>query len=269
MGLDASAAQDSSGSAEPRAIAGRGYARTFADEFDELDYGPLGRPGHKWYNGVPPNNFPAAPRDCFSVNNSILTITARDRDGKWDAPNLCTAWGGGGTYFEGDTYFEASIKPSNWTAFWAFGRHLLEGGSVDARDPNTWFAEIDFLETSETDFPNATFHAIHKNTGGRGGIRDETNNRETTGYTAPAGVKQICGAWHVFACWRTASLVTFYVDDIAVCALKPYASTGQPLAVILGIGMGGVNTGHTTPIPRGARSVSCEIDWVRVWQKRS
>lgn len=254
-------------SAEPRALQGLGYARTFADDFHELDYGLIGRPGHKWYNGVPPNHYPSVPRDCFAVADSVLTITARNRNGKWDDPNLCTAWGRGGTYFDGDAYFEALIRPSNWTAFWAFGRHVLEGGSVDRRDPNTWFAEIDFLETSETDFPNSTFHAIHRNTGGNGGVRDETNQGATTGYSAPARLKPICGAWHKFACWRTASIVRFYVDDHEVCALKPYPSTAQPLAVILGIGMGGVNTGHTEPVPKGARAVSCDIDWVRVWQK--
>ena len=230
------------------------YRLVFSDEFERLD---IGRIGHKWTNGyrLIKNDLPS---DALSVSGSVLTITG-------DRNNISTCYedASGGTFFRGG-YFEARIWSTNWTAFWMMSMHQSLSRPTVARDPMTWAAEIDIIETDETTYPVSVFDALHKNTGNGGGVKDDVNHGARNGFDSPVG--PIVGQWHNFSALITPKSVDWFVDGVRTLSCASYESTWQPMALILGVGNGGVVAGWGSPAARAHDPAFCRIDWVRVWQ---
>ncbi len=233
----------------PQAVASGMTKLRFDEECKSaLDIG-YGTDGHKWnagmwYQAVPPTS-------DFSLNNGVLTIT--DPNGV----NLCTQYhdASGGTYFTGG-YFEAYMLCNDWSAFWLYCAAAPTHSTI-ASNPLTWNNELDIIE-SDGGYPNVATTTIHKNTNGNGGVPDLQNTNNVNTISNPP----LIGQWHIFGLLWTQSQVTWYVDNVQVCTAPTYASTWQPVQLILGVGPGGVLGSASTVLPPVV-----QIKWVRVWQQ--
>jgi beta-glucanase (GH16 family) len=240
----------------PQAVAA-GFRRL---SFDEECKGPLdigyGSRGHKWNAGLWYEPIP--PSSDFEVKNGVLTITATATSGV----NLCTQYHdfSGGTYFQGG-YFEARMRCSDWSAFWLYcaDRPTVNGNLVLPSNPRTWTNEIDVIETDPGKArTNTVFCTVHKNTSSDGGVPDVQNHPDY--FTISNGPVE--GVWHTYGVLWTQTEVTWYVDNVKIASVPPYASTWQPVQLILGVGPGGCNGGASTVLPP-----TTQVQWVRVWEK--
>lgn len=252
LGLHASKlyAATSPPAAPPQALA-NGYSNLiFSDEFDVMPDIGYGTDGHKWNAGLwwetPPS--PSA----FSQAGSVLTIQASATQ----AVDLCTQYHdySGGERFMGG-YFEARMNCFDWSAFWllCWDRPTVYGSKVDPNNPLTWTNEIDIVET-DPGYPYSAWCTLHKNSSGDS-LPDQQNY--------PAEMKlntASVGYWHNYGLLWTQAQLTWFIDEIPVLILPPYASTWQPVQLILTASPGGVNGSQSKTLPPITK-----VDYVRVW----
>jgi hypothetical protein len=240
---------------EPAPIAGKGYALAFEDDFDTLDVGETGHrwTPHLWYERP-------ASSDHYSAAQSVLTLRCLKRGGAWEGINLATEWADtrGGTFFRGG-YFEARMKvPRAWPAFWLFSANHSRGVAKNAADPRTLCAEIDIYE-GDSAHPTYFCGALHRNTSGQGGVRDEYNHNNCQN----PGI-DLTQDWHLFSVLWTRREVVWYLDRVETHRAPAFDSTWQDAFLILGIEPGGVLRGPLPPPDQNA--VDLLVDWVRVWR---
>jgi beta-glucanase (GH16 family) len=224
--------------------------------FDEEFTGPLdigyGTSGHKWNAGLWWEPVPSS--SAFHIQNHVLTITASASQNV----ELCTQYhdASGGTYFQGG-YFEASMRCTDWSAFWLYcaKRPQIYGNLISVSNPLSWTNEIDIVETDPGSF-NAVWCTLHKNTSGDGGVPDGQNNPDQFNVPYP-----VLGVWHTYGVLWTRDQITWYVDNVKVASVAPYQSTWQPVQLILSAQPGGVNGSPSSVLPP-----TTEVQWVRVWQ---
>ena len=234
----------------PRAVSAGFSDLIFAEEFDRTPDIGFGTDGHKWNAGLWWEPVPSP--NAFNVSDGILTITA----GTNNDVNLCTQYhdASGGTQFLGG-YFEARMSCFDWSAFWLFcwDRPWVYGNKVLPSNPLTWTNEIDIVET-DGGYPNAVWCTLHSNSSGDS-LPDQQNYPARINLNTSA-----LGAWHVYGLLWTQNALTWFVDDIPVLTVPPYASTWQPVQLILTAAPGGVAGSASRTVPPITR-----IDWVRVW----
>jgi beta-glucanase (GH16 family) len=97
---------------------------------------------------------------------------------------------------------------------------------------------------------------LHQNSSGDGGVPDAMNSNNRHDTNTP-----LVGYWHNYGLLWTPNQLTWYVDEIPIMSLPPYASTNQPTQLILTAGAGGVNGS-----PSKTNPPIIKVDWVRVWQ---
>ncbi len=258
IGAAALAAAPAAAAARPDApapIAGKGYGLAWADEFDTLDIGEIGRrwTPHLWYER-------AAGPDHYAVANSILTIKCLRRGGTWDGCDLATEWADtrGGSFFRGG-YFEARMKvPRAWPAFWLFSVNHSRGVVPRSGNPATLCAEIDVYE-GDSAHPTYFCGALHRNTGNYGAIKDEYNHNNCHDLRV-----DLTRDWHDYAVLWTRSEVIWYLDGAETHRAPAFDSTWQDDFIVLGLQPGGLLGG---PMPADASEVDLLVDWVRVWTK--
>jgi hypothetical protein len=237
----------------PAPLAGRGFNLVWADEFDTLD---IGATGHRWA----PNlwyEHPAGP-DQYAVADSILTLKCLRRGEDWAGCQLATEWADtrGGSFFRGG-YFEARMKvPRAWPAFWLFSANHSRGVTPRRDDPATLCGEIDIYE-GDSAHPNWFCGALHRNTGGQGGINDQYNHNNCQDLRV-----DLTRDWHDYAVLWTERAVIWYLDGRETHRAPAYDSTWQDAFIVLGIEPGGLLGG---PMPPEAGEVDLLVDWVRVW----
>jgi beta-glucanase (GH16 family) len=228
--------------------------------FDEEFQGPLdvgfGTTGHKWNAGLWWE--PVPPTSSFAVKDGVLTIT-----GNSSTPvELCTQYHdfSGGTYFQGG-YFEARVFCTDWSAFWLYSqeRPTVFGNLVLPADPTTWTNEIDIVET-DPGHPNTVYSTIHKNSSGDGGVPDAQNIPDFA-TISPGPVE---GAWHIYGCLWTRDQINFYVDNVLTLTTTPFASSFNPVQLVLTAQPRGVAGGASNVLPP-----ITQVDWVRVWNTQA
>ena len=148
------------------------------------------------------------------------------------------------------------MRAQDWSSFWLFAAVPPLGHPVIASDPKTWTNEIDIME-SDPSTPAKVWCTLHSNSSSSGGVKDQQNNPNY--YPMPNG-GSIIGQWHTYGLLWTENALTWYVDNVRIVTLPSYASTWQPVQLILGVGPGGVNGGTSTVLPP-----TVQVDWVRVW----
>jgi beta-glucanase (GH16 family) len=250
LGVKRSTAKAAAQRPPPLAVSAGFSNLIFDEEFDRRPDIGFGSDGHKWNAGLWWETIPSP--NAFSVSDSILTITA----GANDEVNLCTQYhdASGGTRFLGG-YFEARMSCTDWSAFWLFcwDRPTVYGNKILPSDPLTWTNEIDIVET-DGGYPNSAWCTLHKNSSGDS-LPDQQN------YPAQVNLNtSAIGEWHVYGLLWTEDAVRWFIDDIPVLAVPPYASTWQPVQLILTAAPGGVNGSTSRTVPP-----ITQIDWVRVW----
>jgi serralysin len=250
LGVERSSANVGTLTPPPLAVAAGYNTLVFSDDFTVFPDIGYGTDGHKWNAGMWWETVPAPT--CFSVANSILTITASATENV----NLCTQYhdATGGTKFTGG-YFEARMRCTDWSAFWLYcwDRPTVYGSKVLQSNPLTWTNEIDIIE-SDPGYPNTAWCTIHKNSSGDT-FPDVQNNPDFFNLNT-----DVIREWHIYGLLWTQNALTWFVDEIPVLTLPPYASTWQPVQLILTAAPGGVN-GSTSQTP----TPITQIDWVRVW----
>lgn len=237
-------------------VEAKDYPLIFADDFDTLDIGEAGRrwAPRLWYEQPP-------PPDHFSAADSVLTLRCFRRGGKWTGCNLATEWTDtrGGTFFRGG-YFEARMKvPRAWPAFWLFSVNHSRNIRPDPKDPTTLCAEIDIFE-GDSAHPDYFCGALHRNTGGGGGISDDFNHNNCQ----DAGV-DLTRDWHLYSVLWTRREIVWYLDRRETHRAPTFDSTPQDAFLILGLGAGGVLGGP--PPGAGIDEIALQVDWVRVWSR--
>lgn len=221
--------------------------------FDEEFNGPLdigyGTSGHKWNAGLWWEQIPSPT--SFLKHGRSFTITASN------PVDLCTQYhnASGGTYFLGG-YFEAEMLCTDWSAFWLFcaDRPFVWGSLVLASDPLTWTNEIDIIET-DPGSPDRAWCTLHANSSSNT-VPDKINLPNSFLLT-----KQLVGEWHIYGLLWTQAEVSWYIDNVKVASVAPFASTWQPVQLILTASPGGVNGSPSTVVPP-----ITQVRWVRVWR---
>src|ERR1035437_310423 len=217
----------------------------------------------KWNVASPdwtmPHSLSTASASQVSVGNGVLTLnatrTATSGNPQFSSGSISTY----GKYSFGGGYVEARIKlpttPGSWPAFWG----LYTG----------WPPEADIME-----YPLTT-------DGGASGFPNTDYNTafhyvSSWGNTAGAGqVNPYIGAlywdYHIFAMdWTSGTSVKFFFDGQQVSSFTDSA-VGQMawMYMILDYAVGGwPGTPSTSQWPVGF-SDQTQVDWVRVWQKKS
>ncbi|WP_353475675.1 glycoside hydrolase family 16 protein (plasmid) [Salipiger sp. H15] len=264
--------------------------RTFFDDFDSLEPGQ-GRWAHRAYRPYPPEDpensihlrllndqqaFYADPAfegttgaplglDPFSVENSILTITA-DRVPAGITPGMIGDTGDGRAldYYSGQLsswpsftqkhgFFEVRAKiprfEGAWPALWLVGLNYKPEDGPVVRWPEV--GEIDFLEMVRGDI----HQAVHYGTGDG-----------TTHASAGMGGFRFDGfdeGFHNYGVLWTEEQVTFFIDRKPTTTVSLPGELDQPMQMILNLGIGGRWPGSVDP---AALPVRMEVDWAAAYE---
>ena len=238
----------------PLPIAGQGYSKVFADEFNSLDRSVWD--DHIWYDDPPSSAW--APTQY--VDNGIFHLVSRRNDLYPGCTTNCypiitaTTLSSGKSFQYG--YFEARMRwtkgAGSWPAFW-----LLSTGWAKTGSCATPAGELDVMEGQGTE-PNVLYGTIHKDSASRcGGDAQNGNNWQPVGIDLTAG-------FHTYAALWTATTVSWYLDDKLVMAAPTYSTDNQPMFLLLQMWSGGWTSGPTSATPL---ELQTEVDWVHVWQK--
>jgi len=238
----------------PLPIAGQGYRKVFADEFNSLDRSVWD--DHIWYDDPPSPAW--APTQY--VDNGIFHLVSRRNDLYPGCTTNCypiitaTTLSSGKSFQYG--YFEARMRwtkgPGSWPAFWLISTGWAKTGSCA-----TPSGELDVMEGQGTE-PNVLYGTIHKDSASRcGGDNQNGNNYQPVGIDLTAG-------FHTYAALWTATTVSWYLDDRLVMAAPTYSTDNQPMFLLLQMWSGGWTSGPTSATPL---ELQTEVDWVHVWQK--
>jgi len=237
----------------PQAVAAGFTSLNFDQEPGTWDIG-YGTDGHKWSANMWWESIPTSAN--YVNSNGIMTLTGTGNV----ETDLCTQFHdySGGTYFQGG-YFEAYMSTTDWSAFWLFcaDRPWVWGSLVLPSNRLTWTNEIDIIETDPSAaYVNNVTTTIHENTSSDG-VPDVINpNNNNTISDGP-----VEATWHIYGVLWTRSQVTWYVDNVEVCTYPTFASTWQPVQLILTAQPGGVNGSPSDVTPP-----ITQVQWVRVWE---
>jgi hypothetical protein len=225
---------------EPAPIAGLGYHRAFADDFDAFNRRVWSR--SIWYED------PAVPSDIYA-RNGVLHLVSR-RASRYANVSVTTLHR---RHFRRG-YFEARMRWTKgngaWPAFWLF--------SVARAARNVPSPEIDVFEGQGSE-PNVFYGTIHRNSSNCCGMPDQQNGnnsqRERTDLTA---------GFHTYSALWSSTSVTWYLDGRKLMSAPVYDTTDNDMFLILCMWIGGwtKETDANTPA-----ELHTEVDWVRVWQK--
>ena len=239
---------------EPPAIAGQGYHIAFEDQFVTLDV------GHQntwsmgiWYSQPLPDS-----RHLYLQNGRAQLRSIKGVAPHYPCLTTLHHTGVGGRAWKFG-YFEASMRwdavSGAWPAFWLLSK--LDRYGQNAPDtPQQWCSELDIFEGYMDSYfgPTGFTGTLHKNTGGRWGIPDETRG------VSRAEVANMTTGFHKYAALWTASEVAWFFDDVELARVPAFASTAQDMFLIL-------TMQYANHVPMGADTMNLEVDWVKVWQK--
>jgi hypothetical protein len=257
-------------SGEPGPIAGQGYSRVFADEFDTIDRSTWCP--RQWWEGGPPAGSQTVlngelrlrrTRATNYANTTMSTEPCRQANPK--------------SFRQG--YFEARMRSEtvhgNGPAWWLFStRHATNpswpslnpicqqtgepsshciSGEIDVYEG---FGRIDTATGSASDFFNS---GIHRNSSNGYGVPNEMRLvQHRTGVNL--------AEWHVYAAKWTTSQVSLYIDGQLQGTVNTFDSTDQPMHLILSnwtTGWENENVPNSSTEPE----LDTFVDWVRVWQQ--
>jgi chitodextrinase len=238
---------------EPGPIAGQGYTKVFADEFQTFDTTVW--TNKIWYDVNP-------PADAIYAQDGVLHLVSRRSQGYPDIsvttldpgdmkPNRTFRYG----YFE--SRFRWPKGAGEWSAFWllssrhAMGEHCPPNGVLSG--------EIDVFEGLGHK-PDVFNGAIHRNSGGLCGVSNlmNSNNWQPQGFDLTAD-------FHVYSALWTPTEVRWYLDGRETHRTSTFDSTNQDMFIIFDqwdCSWDGRCPDSTTP-----DEMHTEVDWVRVWQK--
>lgn len=224
----------------PRPIAGQGYHRVFADEFDTFSAQRWSR--SIWYED------PAAPGEIYTRDGVLHLVSRRASN----YPNVSVTTLRRRHFRRG--YFEARLRwtrgNGSWPAFWLF--------SVARASGNVPSPEIDVFEGQGSE-PRVFYGTVHRNSSDCCGMP----NRQNGNNWQPQGIDLTVGFHTYSALWESTS-VTWYLDGRKLMEAPVYDTTDKDMFLILDMWTGGWtrDTDGTTPA-----ELHTEVDWVRVWQK--
>ena len=249
---------------EPGPIAGQGYTRVFADEFDVLNRGVWCN--RQWWEKAPPAGTQYAA-------DSILHVVTRRTDGYQNSTISSEPCGQSSPKSFKQGYFEARMR---WTAgngsspaFWLFStRHATnpvwpninpvcaEQGLPRAE---CLTAELDVFE-GQGHQPTTYIGTLHRNTSGFYGAPNSFCQGVPT---RDIGVNMTTG-FHTYAARWTANDVRWYLDEHLLGSCPTYDSTNQPMHLLF---YQWPQSWTKDPDASSPNELHTEVDWVRVWQQ--
>lgn len=224
-----------------------GYALTFRDEFDTLDWTRWGR--HRFDTSDLASHYEADnSHGNYLVSDSCLTLRAKYEptglpNGKvWSSGELDL----GGSHLQTYGYWEARVKVPGgqgvWPAVW-----MMPDPTLVPNNP----AEIDILESiGDASHYIANYHWAY--------------NTQATGTTQ---VTVTPDQFHVLGLSWEQDLLIWYVDDVEV---KRYASTNvyrESMYLILNLAIGAEGSWPGSWDATTPTQVDFVIDWVRIWRR--
>jgi hypothetical protein len=237
------------------------YRLVFADEFDTLDLGTgdrfaISKP-FRWYEGVWFSH-QHAPRDCFAIANSELSLTWKRGQPQPDSSISTFSRNSQSYHAWRYGYFEARMKwnPVNgaWPAFWLIPIQSATDGMP------TESGEIDIFEGQGSE-PDTFFGTIHRWSGSHELASSSQRNR----FPVPANTN--FASYHTYGLLWVPGRITWYFDGVPLHSEPTYdIFDKQDYLMILGM-QEGVNwkSGDLTGV--NAQTLTLTVDWVRVWQK--
>lgn len=252
-------------SGEPGPIAGQGYQRVFADEFDTLDRSTWCN--RQWWESAP-------PAGTQSVSGGVLHLLKRRADGFQNTTISSEPCGQANPKSFRHGYFEARMRwpgvQGAGPAFWLFStRHATNPdwppiNSVCARNgeprAQCLSAELDVFEGYGR-HPNVFTGTLHRNSSGQYGDQNMINSNSWQ----PQGFR-VADSWRTYSALWTGSEVRWYLDGQFSHSTPVWDSTNQPMHLILSHWntpwQSDNATNSSTP-----DVMDVEVDWVRVWQR--
>ncbi len=237
-----------------------GYKIVFEEHFEGLNLSKDGRGQHTWHEGVWFNQ-KHAPLRNISAKDSVLSlkwereqeaadtsITTASRDMK-----IVKAWRYG--------YFEARMRwapvPGAWPAFWLIPVQNATG--EDLYDGRRESGEIDVFE-GLGNHPHTFFGTIHD------WIDKQDHTRKPNAFELPKDVD--FSQFHTYGLLWVPGEVTWYFDDRPLHTAKTWpVFDRQDFFIVLGM-QEGVDWKYGELSGVTARSMTLDVDWVRVWQKQ-
>jgi len=247
---------------EPAAIAGKGYAKVFDDEFTTLDRSTWD--SHIWYDDPPPASWGSGFQQV-DANGVLHLRTSRDyfTNGKTacagDQPDSCnwpmntiTTHSSGRLFQYG--YFEARMNwtgaKGSWPAFWLISDAWANGSGACPG----YAGEIDVMEGQGVE-PDVLYGTVHSDSA-CGDDKQNGNNWQ------PMPVR-LADGWHTYGVLWTPGSLSWYVDDKLVMSAPTYATDDTPMMLLLQEWVGGWSPDPDASTPDVMEN---DVDWVRVWQ---
>jgi beta-glucanase (GH16 family) len=254
--------------AVPAPIAHSGYHLVFRDDFNRLDRRVWST--HVWYDDPP-----SPAWDGFqTVEGGVLTLrTSRSfllPGGAGWPINTVTSLGSGRAFRFG--YFEARMRwtaaQGAWPGFWLLSTRHATNPAYPAVNPYCarhglsnalcLSAELDIFEGQGSD-PHGFYGTIHRNSCDCYGVPD-AQNRDNYVRVAPL----LGDRWHVYGMLWLPSRVTWYLDGRPVLRAPVYASTSQPMFLLLQMWTDGWSGPPSASTPE---VLETQVDYVDVWQR--
>jgi hypothetical protein len=254
---------------EPAPIAGAGYERAFADEFDGMALDPL------WASAPFGGSLPGEVGDgrltlrATAANDYVwghLASTGPRQEAAEPSYPDARAWEQG--------YFEARVRytdsPWSWPAFWLFSMSKSEAWEpqYDGEDCRLLNSEWDIMENGvenqDGDRPASSwyFTALHRNT--------TDNTRD--GYCGVTDAQRTyhrhfrdtdLSDWHTWGGLWTRDEFCTYLDGVELQCMDPYDSARQPMHLTFTMQY----LGRCDGCGERPDELALEVDWVRVWQR--
>jgi hypothetical protein len=263
-------------SQEPGPIAGQGYTRVFADEFDLLNRGVWCN--RQWWEGPTPAgsqtivNGELRLRRARAVGNYANTTMSTEPCGQANPKSF--RYG----------YLEARMRHEttrgNGPAFWLLPTRFQEYANSPAWNPNVpppfcqqnglpvqecYASELDVFEG----FGNINYGgsrtddwfsgALHRNTNGWFGVPDQVR-----GVSLGTGAEM--EEYHTYSARWTPTEVCWFFDGAQVGCRAAFDSTNQPMYLLL---YNWNTVWETENMPNSTTEPELDVfvDWVRVWQR--
>lgn len=234
-----------SGIAPPPQAAAQGFTsliKAMSDEFTAAPDIGFGTNGHKWNSNLWYEQ-PADPSQYSWDGKSVLTMDASKGN-----VSLCTmSHDASQVAAQQFGYFECYAALSNWSGPWLFS-------VAHARNQGGQCSEIDIMEFDNST-PTQAHQTLHRDTGGN----DAWNQGKGDNQWNPAEIGNALRTFRKYGVLWLPTAVTFYVDDKETATMPPYASTAQPMFLIMDIWQGALLGGPEAP------PLTAQFDWVRSW----
>jgi Glycosyl hydrolases family 16 len=252
---------------EPGPIAGQGYSRVFGDEFDALNRGIWCN--RQWWEPSPPVN-------SQYVDTGILHLVRKRSQGFQNTTISSEPCGQTTAKSFKQGYFEARIRGTSAVgagpALWLFSTRHATNPAWPNVNPycqqnglpvaECHSAELDVYEGYGF-WPDVFTGTLHSNSCGCYGVGNQTNAGINSWQPQGFNIHQ---DWHVFSVLWTTTQVKWYLDEQLSHTWNAYASTNQPLHVILS-NWNTVWEPQNMPNSSTPDELHTEVDWVRVWQQ--